>query len=79
MPHQFRNHLLWGRGPWGREKSMSDDELADRSFVVTLAARLGIDLPEACIAGVIANEALLREHARLIGEAMLPDDAQAGG
>lgn len=56
-----------------------EDEGADASFAIRLAASIGIDLPEACIAGVVANLAVLREHAVRIDAFALPDDIGAEG
>jgi hypothetical protein len=48
--------------------------LADAAFAVGVAASVGIDLPQACIDGVVANLALLREHAARIDNFVLPGE-----
>lgn len=55
-----------------REKE--GDATADAAFAIRLAAAVGIDLPEACVAGVVANLALLREHQARLDDFALPGD-----
>jgi hypothetical protein len=53
--------------------------LAGAAFAVGIAASVGIDLPEACVEGVVANLALLREHAARIDDFALPGDIGIAG
>jgi hypothetical protein len=57
--------------------SNAGDSPGDPSFVVALAASMGIDLPASIIDGVAANVALLREHAARFEDFVPPADGGA--
>jgi hypothetical protein len=57
--------------------SSAGDSPGDPSFVVALAASMGIDLPASIIDGVGANVALLREHAARFEDFVPPADGGA--
>ncbi len=52
---------------------------ADPAFVYALAATIGIDLPDACVAGVAANLALLAEHAARLDGFVFPNAPDSAG
>ncbi|ATP19983.1 MULTISPECIES: DUF4089 domain-containing protein [Sphingobium] len=41
-------------------------QTADADLAAEIAARIGMDLPDACVAGVAANARLLQRHADLL-------------
>lgn len=60
-----------------QHREMQGDATADAAFAIRLAAAVGIDLPEACVAGVAANLALLCEHQARLDDFALPSDVDS--
>ncbi|MFT8542176.1 DUF4089 domain-containing protein [Acetobacter sp.] len=58
---------------------MTTPPFSDEVLVAARAQAMDLDLPPACIAGVIANTRLLQNYAALVRDFPLPDTCEPAG